>query len=313
MPITPFNRAVTLAAALALTAAPAFAMPQDAVTPRDDAARQQGQEVRGRVRQARRERAPAAPSPEQIQAEAQAALTGAGNGCQVTEARFMGETAEKVKAYEAACAAGPGYIVIASSPPETMDCVILAHSAAVRRAQDPNADVGGQCELPANQDVEAVMRAYAQEAGVPCAVDQVAVVGQNSAGAVTYEVGCNGVDGYWISKSGSTWSLDECLQIVSTNATCRFTTPEEQAATVKAWLAGSEAADCDVQQVRLMGQNDNGRFYEAKCAGADGVIARVDEARAVQQIYPCATAQQIGGGCTLTAAAPAAEATTPQS
>lgn len=309
-----FVRAISLISALTL-AAPALAAPQENLPIRDEAtAPQSGQESRGRIRQNnRRERAPAAPSAEQIQAEAQAVLAGLGNGCQVTEARYMGETAEKVKAYEAACATGPGFIVIASTPAEVMDCVILAHSASVRRAQDPNADVGGQCELPANQDVQAVMTAYAREAGVPCTVDQVAVVGQNSAGAVTYEVGCNGADGYWISKADANWTRTECLEIVSTNATCRFTTPEEQVATVKSWLAGAEGTDCDIQQVRLMGQNANGRFFEAKCNGTDGFIARFDEARAVQQVYPCATAQQIGGGCTLTAAAPAAATTEPQS
>ena len=51
-----------------------------------------------------------------------------------------------------------------------------------------------------------------------------------------------------------------------------------------------------------MGQNANGMFYEAKCEGADGVIARLNAENAVQQIYPCATAQRIGGGCKLTTA-----------
>ena len=69
-----------------------------------------------------------------------------------------------------------------------------------------------------------------------------------------------------------------------------------------------EAAGCDVTEARLMGQNANGMFYEAKCAGADGVIARVNAENVVQQIYPCATAQRIGGGCTLTPAPAAAPA-----
>ncbi|WP_419756354.1 hypothetical protein [Brevundimonas sp.] len=59
-----------------------------------------------------------------------------------------------------------------------------------------------------------------------------------------------------------------------------------------------------------MGRNANGVFYEAKCEGADGVIARVNAENVVQQIYPCATAQQIGGGCKLTTA-PAAAAPAP--
>ncbi len=59
-----------------------------------------------------------------------------------------------------------------------------------------------------------------------------------------------------------------------------------------------------------MGSNANGRFVEVKCAAeGEGYIARIKD-DATQQIYPCATAQRIGGGCTLTpapAAAPASE------
>ena len=88
----------------------------------------------------------------------------------------------------------------------------------------------------------------------------------------------------------------------------RFTTTAENATFVKALLAGSEAASCNVVEARLMGQNANGMFYEAKCDGADGVIARVNAENAVQQIYPCATAQRIGGGCKLTTAPAAAAA-----
>jgi hypothetical protein len=56
-----------------------------------------------------------------------------------------------------------------------------------------------------------------------------------------------------------------------------------------------------------MGSNPNGRFYEAKCgAEGEGYIARINNEGATQQIYPCATAQRIGGGCTLTPAPAAA-------
>jgi hypothetical protein len=59
-----------------------------------------------------------------------------------------------------------------------------------------------------------------------------------------------------------------------------------------------------------MGQNANGRFYEAKCAAeGEGYIARINTEGVTQQIYPCATAQRIGGGCRFTPA-PAAPAPT---
>jgi hypothetical protein len=48
-----------------------------------------------------------------------------------------------------------------------------------------------------------------------------------------------------------------------------------------------------------------------KCAAeGQGFITRLNNAGVTQQVYPCATAQRIGGGCTLTPAPAAAAATT---
>lgn len=269
----------------------------------DDSANQ------NRSRQDRRRAREAAPDPAAALAAAQGFLTAANKDCQATEAKLLGQTAEKISLYEAVCATGPGYIIIGSTPPEALDCLVLASQADKKRQADPAADVGTVCTLPANDNAMAVFTAYAQEAGVPCQVDQGAVIGATSDGSLVYEIGCAGVDGYRIERAASGWEKTECLQVLVQNATCTFTTPTEQAATVKSWLAGTDAAACDVQQVRLMGQNDNGRFYEASCAAGDGFIARTDAAHAVQQIYPCAVAEKIGGGCKLTTTPPAA---TPQ-
>jgi len=267
----------------------------------------------GQSRQSRqrRQQRQTAPSPEQIMAAAQEQATLAQTGCQVTEAKLLGTTTEQTSVYEIACAAGPGYMIESKTPPEAVDCVVLASSAEKIRARDPQAEVGSQCSLPANTDTQKFLREYAQQAGVPCTVDQASVLGTASDGAITYEIGCADMAGYWIRKSGDSWTKTDCLQVVAESGTCAFTTPTENAALLKSWLAGSEAANCDVTEARLMGRNDNGMFYEAKCAGADGVIARLNAEHAVQQIYACATAQRIGGGCTLTPA-PAAPAATEQ-
>jgi hypothetical protein len=163
--------------------------------------------------------------------------------------------------------------------------------------------------LPGNDNGPAVFAAYAHEAGVDCQIDGAGIVGAANDGAIVYEIGCANADGARIQKSASGWTRSPCFELASINVTCKFTQPAEQAATLKSWLAGSEAAGCDVQQARFMGQNANGSFYEATCAGADGAIVRFNTERAVQQVYPCATAQPIGGGCKLTTTPPAA---TPQ-
>jgi hypothetical protein len=315
-----FSRVLGIAASLTLmTLSPAVALAQetgaDTARPAND--RVQGERVMpGRIggdrnerRQARQRQQEAAPDPAVIKAEVEAIFTAHSTPCQVTEAKLLGATAEQVKIYEASCAAAPGFMVVASTPPQIVDCLILDNSAKEARAANPEAVTGPTCTLPANQDIQGFLKAYATQAGVPCTVDEAKVRGQANDGSVVYEIGCAGADGYWIEKSASGWEKTECLQIISQNNTCLFTTPAEQAATVKAWLPGTDAAACDVQQVRLMGQNANGRFIEMTCAGADGFIIRQNAEHAVQQAYPCATAQQIGGGCKLTTTPPAA---TPQ-
>ena len=252
--------------------------------------------------------APAAPTPEQILASAQEQMNLTTTGCQVSDAKLLGKTATETTVYEVACGTAPGYIVETKTPPETSSCIILAHSAEVAHAANPTAPPAAQCTIAANTDIQKFLRQYATDASVACTVDQAKLRGQSSDGAVIYEVGCSDGPGYWIKQQAATWTKTPCLQVLAERGTCEFTTTAENAAFVKTLLVGSEAASCNVTEARLMGQNANGVFYEAKCDGADGVIARLNTENAVQQVYPCATAQAIGGGCKLTPAPAAAAA-----
>jgi hypothetical protein len=296
--------AVLLALAFSAASVAPVAAQANREDPRENATRGSGN---ARMGARNRDRAPQM-TPEQIQAAAQEQATLANTGCQVTEAKLLGTTAERTSVYEMACAAGPGYIIETKTPPNVTDCVVLAHSAATLRASNPAADVGPQCTIAANLDTQRFLREYAQQAGVPCTVDDASVIGKSNEGAIVYEIGCSGEQGYWIKKIDNAWQKTECIQVLAERGTCRLTTAGEIAASVKKWLAGSDAAACDVTEARLMGQNANGMFYEAKCAAGDGFIARTNAERVVQQVYPCATAQQIGGGCTLTPAPAAAPA-----
>ncbi len=247
--------------------------------------------------------APVVPTPEEIKAAAQALVVATGAACQVTEAAQPGMNAEQQKIYEAACSEGPGLILIESVPPQSFDCLELAGTAYTARLRDPAADVGQQCALPANQNGLAVIGGWARTAGVSCTVDQAVAIGKSDADNIVYEIGCAGVDGYWLERVGTGWDLKDCLQVNSTGGACRFTTAQEQADGFEPKLAGTDAAACDVTQVRLMGSNANGRFFEAKCAAeGEGYIARINNEGVTQQIYPCATAQRIGGGCRFTPA-----------
>lgn len=240
---------------------------------------------------------------------AQRIANAAGVTCQVVEANVIGQTTDRQRVtYEAACASGPGYILVNSIPPEARDCVLLAAQAEADRAANPNADVGAQCVIAQNKDVARAVAGYAAEAGIACTVDEGAPLGRTAENTLIYEVGCAGLDGYRIEKTATGWSTTECAVIVTQNSTCRFSTAEEQAATLKARVAGSEAEACDVVQARYIGASAGDTLYEAKCSAGNGVIVRFTPEHVVRQVFPCEAAQRIAGGCRLTtiAAAPAA-------
>jgi hypothetical protein len=286
-------------------AQPAWVAPPQ-ITGVNDAQLRQEMSREDAARGRRRDAAP--PTAAQNLAAAQTIATSAGLACQVTEANLLGETADGAATYEAACAAGPGYILVSTTPPQSMDCILLAGQAEMDRAANATADVGVQCAIAQNLDALRVVSAYAAEAGVPCAADQGAFVTRVGDNPV-YEVGCAGADGYWIESQAAGWKKTECSVVLTLNGACRFSTTAEQAATLKSRLADTEAASCDVTESRFMGSSGGSSFYEAKCGAGNGMIVRFSASFGVQQIFPCEAAQGIGGGCRLTAA-PAAGALT---
>lgn len=299
------SHALCVAASLAiLTLAPAsaFAMPATAAAAVQDGG--SGERTQGRVqRRQRQAAAPAAPSAEEITAEAQAFLNTNNIACQVTESALKGQTADGSKLYEVACANNFGLLALTSAEPMILSCLEISETQKRALAADPAAVLGPKCELPSNDNFMAVLTSYASAAGITCSVDQANIIGKR-AGSDVYEIGCAGADGYQIAKENGAWTTTPCIELASANTICNFTTKDEQIASVTSWFAGSPAASCNIADVRYMGGNANGAFYEASCNGSDGIIARLDGAKAVQQVYPCAEAAQIGGGCKLTAGAP---------
>ena len=269
--------------------------------------RSDGSDRGRRDRNARQSRRAAEPSPEQNREATQALLTAAGIDCRVSESTLLGVTAEQHPTYEAICAEGPGYLVVGSTPPQTFNCLELAGQAETSRLRDPAADVGQQCTLAVNLDPGPVLSAYAREAGIDCTVDQASAIGKSTAGNLIYEIGCTDRDGYWLEKVDGSWKKTPCWDLALQNSACRYSTEAESLGAWKTVLAGTEAASCEVQQARRAGRDAQGlTVYEVKCGAGDGYFARVSDAYTAQRVHPCAAAQNIGGGCTLTTAAPAA-------
>ena len=244
-------------------------------------------------------------SPEEVTQRAQAAATAGGLACQVTESSLLGQTTENDDLFEVACAGGVGYILTSATPPLTFDCVLLAAQADRIRAEGGEIAVNSTCVLPGNQNVALAIAGFAREAGIACQVDAGRALGATSEGNLVYEVGCAGADGYHIEKTAQGWNKTDCLEVMGMNLTCEFTTAAEQVAGFQPLLVDSAIDDCQAQQIGLLAQNDTGRFIEVKCASGEGYVAQVKD-NAVNQVYPCALAVRIGGGCKLTAV-PAAE------
>lgn len=245
-----------------------------------------------------RRRRPAAPSPEAIRQQAQAAATAAGLTCNATEAAALGVTTDTGTAiFEVACDSGPGYIVVTSTPAQTYDCVALAGAAEQARATDPNANVGQQCTLPVNQDTLRVIRQYAAAAGVPCVPDQGSAIAVNR-----YEVGCTGQDGYWVEhRPDNSWSKAPCWDLATENHICRFSDEGERRGAWRSILASTSASPCDVQHYRRVGRDAQGLIlYELKCGAGNGYFVRMDANMQAQRVHTCEEAANIGGGCTLT-------------
>jgi hypothetical protein len=239
------------------------------------------------------------PSRPEIMSSSQSEMNTANVACRVVDARLVGFNYEQQAVYEVTCGAGMGYVVGASSPPTVTDCITVAGRAEIALREDAAAEPV-RCTLSANQNVTGQVSNFARAAGVTCDIDQATMAGTSIAGNAIYEIGCKDADGYWVEKNGAEWILTPCVKVAALNSACRFTTAEEQSATLRSWLAGTAASACDVTGVRYIGANTSGAFYETRCGHGDGYVARFDDDMRVQQVYPCAQAASIGGGCTLT-------------
>lgn len=248
-----------------------------------------------------RRRRPPAPNPEQIRQQAQAAATAAGLSCQATEAAALGVTPDTGAAmFEVACATGPGYIVVNSTPPQTYDCVELLGAAEQARLADPNATAGQQCTLPVNLDALRVIRQYAVAAGVSCTVDQASAVRVGN-----YEIGCAGADGYWLSReTDGSWNKMPCWYLTMDNLTCRFTDASERLSAWRPMVANTAASACDVSQYRRVGIDARRQFiFELKCQDGSGWFVRVSPEFETREVLTCTEAANIGRegnrGCQL--------------
>lgn len=250
--------------------------------------------------QAERQRRISPYGPERV-ADITAQLEQAGVACEVRGIKLVGRTPDRKSIYEAACGAGPGYVLVNGVDPKATSCLVLAGAAAQALRRNPAARTGAQCTLPENQNARQLIGAWAREAGVTCKVDEGEWLGSSDAGFDMYEIGCEGSEGYWLEKASSGWSLRGCLQVASEGLTCRYTHADEQRAWMRARLAGTPAQACDVAEIRVVGVSPQGSYYETRCSTpGEGFLVRIAGDGRAENVTSCTEARGRSIACSLT-------------
>lgn len=231
-----------------------------------------------------------------------AILQAAGAECQVTDGYHPGDTRHRAPIFEVACATGPGFLITAGDEPEVFNCLLLDAQEQARHEREPDTPVTNMCLLEGSRDAVAILKPMAAAAGVTCDIDQALWIGRMDGVGDRYEVGCDGRSGAWLETAVNgavVTNTYDCLEAVKLNETCRFTTTEERTASVAALLPASGAPPCGPTAGRLVGAAAGGdRYYELACSGGPGFIFRVRN-NTFDQVFPCAQAVGIMGGCRL--------------
>jgi hypothetical protein len=242
----------------------------------------------------------------EVLAEAQAVVTATNTNCDIVNAVSPGTNGE-INIYEVACASGLGHILTDGEQPAARNCIIVAQQAEEYARENPDAPAQVTCSLPENAGADEILQGYIQSAGITCQVEDTRWVGRTSSGEERYEVGCAGVDGYWVrvDSEGAYQDRLECIEVTAAGGECRFTTRDEQLAGLQARFASVAPQACTAEDGRFVGANEQFRFYEVKCSEGFGFIAQTDPAGEAMDARDCSRPQIVPGGCTLTDSAAA--------
>lgn len=215
-----------------------------------------------------------------VRMDAQRAVDAMALPCAVRDAAFLGRDANGRPAWEVACAAGDGHVVLDGAG--ALDCLALSNGST-------------PCRLAANRDPARAVAPLAAAAGVSCRVTDGRLVGRTPEEAWVYEIGCEQEPGVWIERLGQAWTVTPCDRVVAKGGECRFTSEAQ----LDAALVQRVTSVCPARRARWMGSEPAGEWYEAACADGRRLVARIDAAGAVVETLPCEEAGLIGAGCRL--------------
>ena len=247
---------------------------------------------------------------DQGKAEAPAAIQAAKLNCTMADAYYVQggvdpKTKVKTSVYEVACQEGPGFIIQQSGDmTQGFDC--LAIGAA---AKDKNSLT---CRLEGNADPKQGVAKLVAATGQTCTAPTAArPMGGTSAGEVYTEVACSGDLGYVVMTApGKAPIASECVAMLGGgNTACQLTPPERTLANMSA-LAAKSGMPCTVSNARVVGTAAGSTSYEVACGSTPGYMIEASANRDFKSVIPCAKAQSLGGGCSLTVVDETAEAGT---
>ncbi|MBE7219207.1 MAG: hypothetical protein INR64_12110 [Caulobacteraceae bacterium] len=223
-----------------------------------------------------------------------------GRPCQISDARFVGNSeANHATYYEVACGASGGFVIATDT------------SGKFQRAIDCSqaAGLGGGCTLtkidPAQERAHYTQLAAA--AGFQCQVDRDRLIGSDSTGRSAVEIACsNRPDGaialFPTTPTGKTEIFD-CIRAGQLGATCQLTQPTALYTKYTAALTAQGKTTCKVSNARYVGGLGNGG-YVVETACSDGkpgwvIYFKPGPTPVAQQVLTCNQSANDGHACTL--------------
>lgn len=217
--------------------------------------------------------------------------------CTVTEATSRAQWGGN-NLVELACQEGIGYVAYVgpnNTNVQAMECIPSQQTPL------PTA-----CVLPGNLQPSKGLQPFVSKTGSDCQVTNANGLAASPKLAV-YEVACASGAGQMLTidlprtpNSRSVTASCLAVSVILPDMKCILTTPEANAAPVRALAAKSDRA-CPLKDQRFVGFGANDtEYFEFACQDGNGFLLLSNSKGEVQRTISCVQAAQIAGGCKLT-------------
>jgi hypothetical protein len=225
--------------------------------------------------------------------------------CTLTDARALGQTADrKTTVFEVACQGGPGYIIDASFP------VSASQPATFNPCFAFPPDAANKCTLTDAAAQTAFMTTLVSKIGKPCTMTNNRYVGSTNAGSSYFEVACQEGKGYIFEQKpdGSIGQVADCAVADSVvSGGCTLTNAraaQTEQADLYTHLAQKAGFDCTVAKYFPFDSAPAGyaEVVELACSNRPdgGVLLSPRDTAQPSVFYDCAHSELVGFRCTFT-------------